>query len=121
MFTHENQGTQDITSMPAMPSDVEKAWLDGNAFGVNGIPGNFFQNFPDLYEIWLYSNQLTPSSIPNGCFSGIGSSLLDLRLNLNSLTEIRTNQFSGLPNLEKLSLNQNQMTNIEPGKREIER
>ena len=64
----------------------------------------------------LYDNILENNDIPDFCFSGIASSLTDLQLHGNLLTEIRRDQFSGLNLLEFLYLGNNQIILIESGK-----
>ncbi len=71
---------------------------------------------PNLELLSLVANNLDPDDLPNGCFSGVGSSLRTLNLPDNALTEIRSNLLSGLANLEILDLAMNSMTNIQSGK-----
>ncbi len=113
VFHYINTQTEDITTV-SLPSNVKTAHLYNNKFGVRGIPASYFNGFPQLSAVRLYSNQLT--DIPDFCFSGIASSVTFLTFENNLLSEIRKNQFSGLYHLEFLNLAKNRIQTIAEGK-----
>ena len=80
---------------------------------------NFYfqsQDLPNLVELHLSRNGLDNNDLTDGCFSSVGSTLLELFLNENDFTEIRSNLLSGLTVLTDLHLHANQINNIQPGK-----
>ena len=113
-FYHTSQGTTDITTI-VIPSNADWILLNDNNLGVSGIPSNYFQNLPLLYNVWLSTNNLDDGDLPDHCFAGIGASLGILALPYNMLTVIRRNQFSGLAILEALNLQYNLIHTIQTG------
>ena len=113
-YDKSNDNLNSLPSHSSIPSNVEKILYDRNNF--DDIPTDYFQNFPDLYEVNLSENDFTDQGVPDFCFDGIASSLRTLRLGDNPLTVIRRNQFSGLYAIESLTLSSCDIHTIEEGK-----
>ena len=76
----------------------------------------FFQGLPNLEKLDLSQTAIDNNDSPNGCFSGVGSTLRYLLLSNNHLTIVKSSYFTGLDHLESLKMISNDITTIQSGK-----
>ncbi len=117
-FSYIQTTETDITAI-GMPLDTESANIGDNRFGdhPNGIPVNYFNSFTNLRALYLSKNKLDENDLPGGVFNGIADTLINLNLERNYLTVIRSNLLTGLSSLQGLNVEQNQIATIELGKK----
>ncbi len=68
---------------------------------------------PNLEELILFQNDL--DDLHDNWLDGVSSSIKQVNLNNNFLTEIRQHQFSGLTLVYSLTIYGNRISNIESG------
>ncbi len=118
-FSHTNNpATTDITTITITnPSNVEVVYLSGNSIGLTaGIPASYFPNLPAITKIYLQNNELNSNGIADFCFQGVGSTLLELKLQQNPLEVVTSNMLKGLFVLHSLDLDRSQIHTIEIGR-----
>ena len=89
-----------------IPIDTKVLYLQDNQLASNAELDITLSTLVNLERVMLYSNQLT--SIPK--FNS--KSLHELRLNSNKISTIPENVFEGTPNLKQMILDDNEITNL---------
>ncbi|XP_068163240.1 keratocan [Antennarius striatus] len=80
-----NLAKNQLSSMPlGLPSTTTQLFLDGN--NIEKIPAGYFKGLPKVAFIRLNYNKLNSNGIPKNVFNV--SSILDLQLSHNQLTEV---------------------------------
>lgn len=80
-----NLAKNQLTSMPlGLPATTTQLFLDGNS--IEKIPAGYFKGLPKVAFLRLNHNKLGSSGIPKNVFNV--SSILDLQLSHNQLTEV---------------------------------
>ncbi len=108
-FDRSGQGITDVT-LPAIPGGTTVVDFGYNLMSF--VPRNYFKSLSSLIEISLHSNDIT--DIADSAFSAVPT-VTFINLGWNQLTVIRKLMFQGLPNLEKLWMASNQIYKLEPG------
>lgn len=100
-----NLAKNQLTSMPVgLPPTTTQLYLDGN--NIDKIPPGYFKGLPKMTFIRLNHNKLASSGVPKDVFNV--SSILDLQLSHNQLTEVPF-----IPSrLEHLYLDHNKITSV---------
>ncbi len=93
-----------------IPVDSERVRFQGNF--LTTVPADYFQNLPNLYLIYLYSNSIL--TVAHYAFAGV-LNVTEISLEHNDLSLIHENMFAGLPNLVRLDLSSNLIGSIHPG------
>ncbi|XP_068572922.1 keratocan [Cebidichthys violaceus] len=80
-----NLAKNQLSSMPlGLPPTTTQLFLDGN--NIEEIPAGYFKNLPKVAFLRLNHNKLGSSGVPKNVFNV--SSILDLQLSHNQLTEV---------------------------------
>lgn len=100
-----NLAKNQLTSMPlGLPPTTTQLFLDGN--NIDKIPADYFKGLPKVAFLRLNHNKLGSSGIPTNVFNV--SSILDLQLSHNQLTEVPI-----IPSgLEHLHLDHNRIKSV---------
>lgn len=100
-----NLAKNQLTSMPlGLPPTTTQLFLDGN--NIEKIPAGYFKGLPKVAFVRLNHNKLGSSGVPKNVFNV--SSILDLQLSHNQLTEVPV-----IPSgLEHLHLDHNKIQNV---------
>ncbi|KAK7886130.1 hypothetical protein WMY93_025751 [Mugilogobius chulae] len=100
-----NLAKNQLTSMPiGLPPTTTQLFLDGN--NIDKIPADYFKGLPKVTFIRLNYNKLASSGVPKDVFNV--SSILDLQLSHNQLTEVPL-----IPSgLEHLYLDHNKISTV---------
>ncbi len=107
-FNRQNQGITDMTVIP-IPGTTTKVLFPLNS--ISFVPANYFINLTSLDEIALHQNEIT--NISDAAFSQVPT-VTKINLYDNQLSVIREMMFSGLPNLATLILSENRIHTTEP-------
>uniref|UniRef100_A0A8C2XNH0 Keratocan n=1 Tax=Cyclopterus lumpus TaxID=8103 RepID=A0A8C2XNH0_CYCLU len=100
-----NLAKNQLSSMPlGLPPTTTQLFLDGN--NIEKIPANYFKDLPKVAFLRLNHNKLGSSGVPKNVFNV--SSILDLQLSHNQLTEVPLIS-SGL---EQLHLDHNNIKSV---------
>ncbi|XP_054608807.1 keratocan [Dunckerocampus dactyliophorus] len=100
-----NLAKNQLSSMPlGLPPTTTQLFLDGN--NIDKIPVNYFKGLPKVAFLRLNHNKLGSSGIPQNAFNI--SSILDLQLSHNLLTEVPLIP----PGLEHLYLDHNNIKSV---------
>ncbi|XP_041833730.1 keratocan [Melanotaenia boesemani] len=100
-----NLAKNQLSSMPlGLPATTTQLFLDGN--NIDKIPAGYFKGLPKVAFLRLNHNKLGSSGVPKDVFNV--SSILDLQLSYNQLTEVPIIA-SGL---EHLHLDHNKITDV---------
>ncbi|XP_047431957.1 keratocan [Mugil cephalus] len=100
-----NLAKNQLSNMPlGLPQTTTQLFLDGN--NIEKIPADYFKGLPKVAFLRLNHNKLGSSGVPNNVFNV--SSILDLQLSHNQLTEVPLIS-SGL---EHLHLDHNKITSV---------
>ena len=78
---------------------------------ITSIPIDYFQNCPNLKEVWLYNNRITAISWGQS----IGPAMEKLRLSINFITGVPANTFVNATGLTELLLWKNKLTEFHMG------
>ncbi|KAF7229233.1 keratocan [Nothobranchius furzeri] len=100
-----NLAKNQLSRMPlGLPPTTTQLFLDGN--NIEKIPADYFKGLPKVAFLRLNHNKLGSSGVPNDVFNI--SSILDLQLSHNQLTEVPI-----IPSgLEHLHLDHNKITSV---------
>lgn len=100
-----NLAKNQLSNMPpGLPSTTTQLYLDGN--NIEKIPAEYFKGLPKISFLRLNRNKLVSGGFPNNVFNI--SSMLDLQLSYNKLTEVPV-----IPSgLEHLHLDHNKIKNV---------
>ncbi|XP_049616589.1 keratocan isoform X2 [Syngnathus scovelli] len=100
-----NLAKNQLSSMPlGLPPTTTQLFLDGN--NIDKIPTGYFKGLPKVAFLRLNHNKLGSSGVPNNVFNI--SSILDLQLSHNLLTEVPLIP----PGLEQLYLDHNNIKTV---------
>ncbi|KAL4658422.1 keratocan [Arapaima gigas] len=104
-----NLAKNDLKIMPmGLPPTTTQLFLDSN--GIEKIPADYFKGLPKVAFLRLNQNKLADGGLPKNIFNL--SSILDLQLSHNQLTEVPKIPAS----LEHLHLNHNQIKSVSGSK-----
>jgi hypothetical protein len=99
-----------------LPGDTMPGWVDAqkSSPSIEGLSGvsEFNWTAAPTVELWLQYNQI--SGIKSGDFSGL-TNLTTLFLHRNQILSIESGAFSGLPHLRTVRLDHNRLPSIESG------
>ncbi|XP_024139675.1 keratocan isoform X2 [Oryzias melastigma] len=100
-----NLAKNQLSKMPlGLPPSTTQLYLDGN--NIDKIPAGYFKGLPKVAFLRLNNNKLGSGGVPKDVFNR--SSILDLQLSYNQLTEVPL-----IPSgLEHLHLDHNKITNV---------
>nr|XP_057933166.1 keratocan [Doryrhamphus excisus] len=100
-----NLAKNQLSSMPlGLPPTTTQLFLDGN--NIDKIPANYFKGLPKVAFLRLNHNKLGSGGVPRNAFNI--SSILDLQLSHNLLTEVPLIP----PGLEQLYLDHNNIKSV---------
>ncbi|XP_057711576.1 keratocan [Corythoichthys intestinalis] len=100
-----NLAKNQLSNMPlGLPPTTTQLFLDGN--NIDKIPTGYFKGLPKMAFLRLNHNKLGSSGVPNNVFNI--SSILDLQLSHNLLTEVPLIP----PGLEQLYLDHNNIKSV---------
>lgn len=80
--------------------------VDFSKSKLKSITANTFKDGPNIKNFWLYENELV--TLPANIFANTKAEFIDLQHNL--ISEISWDAFANSPNINKLNLNDNQLS-----------